>query len=101
MRELAQQAMEAMLEQRPVTIVHPANWQRETGWPLPIKREKPAADGTITQTYRPMVIFEFIHEKLSLEAAAKRARDRAAQDGDASTDDSGALADSAQLAAGD
>lgn len=99
MKELAQQALDCLLEQRPVVITHPAGWKRDNGFPLPIKKEKPSEDGTTTQTYRPVAIFEWIHERLSLEAAAQRAKDRAAEGG--TDEDAGALADSAQLAAGD
>ena len=82
MKELAQQAVDALLEQRPVVVTHPAGWARESGWPLPIKREKPGADGATTQTYRPLAILEYIHEKLAIEAAAQRAKERAAEGGE-------------------
>jgi len=80
MRELAQQAMEAMLTQQPVTLTHPAGWQRN-GFPLPIKREKANEDGSTTQTYRPLAIFEYIQEQLALAAAAERMKDRASEAG--------------------
>lgn len=80
MRELAQQAMEAMLAQQPVTLTHPSGWQRN-GFPLPIKREKANEDGSTTQTYRPLAIFEYIQEQLALAAAAERMKDRTNESG--------------------
>lgn len=71
---LAQQATAALLAQKPVTVTHPAGWERD-GFPLPIKRMQPSADGSVTQTYRPLVIFEYVHEKLSRPAKTEAAEE--------------------------
>ena len=74
---LASRAVHYLLTQQPMPVVHEAGWQRE-GFPLPIKRQEPDADGTTTQDYRPLAILEYVQEVLSGEMAAKLARDRKA-----------------------
>lgn len=64
---LARQAVEHLLAQQPMMVTHPPGWQRN-GYPLPMKRAKPAADGSVTQPYRPLAILEYVHEKLSKPA---------------------------------
>lgn len=67
---LAPLAFECMFKRQPVVIDHPAGWVRPTNWPLPIERNKvPAEDGSITQSYRPMVIFEFCEDVLKARQA--------------------------------
>ena len=61
---LARQALEALLNQQPVPITLPAGWQRPAGWPLPMERMKPSADGTTTQNYRAIAILEYVDEAL-------------------------------------
>lgn len=61
---LAHTATIALLRQEPVTITHPPGWERN-GFPLPIKREKPAEDGSVTQNYRPLAILDHVNELLS------------------------------------
>lgn len=74
---LAMQAAHYLLKQQPMPVTHAEGWKRE-GFPLPIKRMIPDADGTITQEYRPMAILEYVQEVLSGEIAARQARDRKA-----------------------
>jgi len=62
---LARQALQHLLDQRPMTIAHAANWQREPGFPLPIKRGTPDADGITHQSYRPLAILEYVHDSLA------------------------------------
>lgn len=77
--ELARQATEAMLEQKALTVHHAPGWKRD-GFPLPIKRMPPLADGSVVQDYRPMAILEYVQEVLSGELAARRAHDRKTKD---------------------
>lgn len=71
LRSLAEDALEKLFAQKNVTIKHLPDWKRD-GFPLPIKREKAAADGTVTQTYRPLAILEFVNEKLANEVTGAR-----------------------------
>ena len=59
---LAFQATDCLLNKHPVTVTHSAGWQRPANWPLPIKREAPSADGSVTQNYRPIAVLEWINE---------------------------------------
>jgi len=59
------QATECLLNKQPVTVTHPAGWERPANWPLPIKREAPSPDGRVTQNYRPLAILEFVAESLA------------------------------------
>ena len=68
---LAHEATEALLAQKPVTVKHPPNWQRD-GFPLPMVRQKPAVDGSVTQQYRPLAILEYVNDKLINEKAGER-----------------------------
>lgn len=61
---LLNEATTAMLMRMPVTCTHPAGWKRPTNWPLPIERQKPNADGSDTQPYRPLAILEWCEDKL-------------------------------------
>ncbi len=57
---LAPMAFDCLFKRQPVIITHPAGWQRPEGWPVPIERNKvPNADGSDTQPYRPIAIFEY------------------------------------------
>lgn len=71
LRSLAEDALEKLFAQKNVTIKHPPDWKRD-GFPLPIKREKAAADGTVTQNYRPLAILEYVNEKLANEVVRAR-----------------------------
>ena len=75
---LAFDAVSCLLAQIPVTVTHPAGWERDgfplplkrgekavDGFPLPLKRGEKAVDGSVTQNYRPLAILEYVHEKLS------------------------------------
>ena len=62
---LAQGALDALLLQVPISLTHATGDKRETGFPLPIKKQAPDADGYTTQDYRPMAILEYVHEVLS------------------------------------
>lgn len=59
--DLAYTAVQNMLEPKPVTITHAAGWERH-GFPLPIERKASAADGTVTQDYRPIAILSFVDD---------------------------------------
>lgn len=74
---LAQTALDALLTQSLVTLIHAADWERD-GFPLPHKRMKPDVDGTITQDYRPLALLEYVDEYLRGAIIGKGARDRAA-----------------------
>lgn len=76
-KELAKYATACMLIQEPVSIVHPAGWERD-GYPLPIKRMSTAEDGTVTQEYRPLAILEYVQEVLSGELAKRKRQDKKA-----------------------
>lgn len=80
---LANQAAYYLLKQLPMPVTHDAGWSRD-GFPLPIKRMEPNADGTVDQDYRPLAILEYVHEVLSGEIASRKARDRKAEKGDQS-----------------
>lgn len=77
--ELAQKAVNCMLAQVPITVMHPAGWQRD-GFPLPIKRVDPSPDGSTTQCYRPIAVLEWVDEKMA--AAAKTVSVKPADDVD-------------------
>ncbi len=62
---LLTEATTAMLMRMPVTCTHPAGWKRPENWPLPAVREHAAADGSVTQTYRPMAVLEWCEYKLA------------------------------------
>lgn len=76
LNELAKQATFCLLTQQSITVVHAADWKRE-GFPLPIKKMPADADGTTAQSYRPLAIFEYVHEVLSGEIAKRQANERA------------------------
>jgi len=56
MRDLAQQALQHLLAGTPMTITH----VRPAGFPLPIKRMPDNPDGTVTQSYRPIAVLEYV-----------------------------------------
>lgn len=65
LQSLAQQATAALLDHTPITIRHPAGWTRPNGWPVPIQRNRqPAADGSLTQNYRPIVVLEWVGQEV-------------------------------------
>ena len=61
---LARAAVDALLAQQPLTLRHEPGWVRPRGWPLPLLRRAPAADGSITQQYRPIAVLEYVDEQL-------------------------------------
>jgi len=72
---LMNEATTCMLMRQPVTCQHPAGWTRPENWPLPILREPAAADGTVTQTYRPLAVLEWCEYRLGEpERQARAAR---------------------------
>jgi len=73
---LATQALACLLAQKPVSVTHEAGWQRPVGWPLPMEKKKPSADGTTTQNYRAIAILEYVDETLRPKKVRK------ADDGD-------------------
>lgn len=75
LKELAAQATECLLLQKPVSITHEAGWKRD-GFPLPMKRMAAGEDGSVTQQYRPLAVLEYVHEVLSGELAARRTTKR-------------------------
>jgi hypothetical protein len=76
LRALAQDALDAMIDQRPLALTRHKDEPRN-GFPLPIERNKPAPDGLVTQQYRPLAILEYVSDLLSGAIASRRAkRDR-------------------------
>lgn len=75
LHELALNAVEALIEQKALTVRHWPGWIRD-GFPLPIKRMPPLADGSVVQEYRPLAVLEYVQDVLSGELAGRRARDR-------------------------
>ena len=69
---LAHAALEALLTQALVTLTHEPMWERK-GFPLPTKRMPANPDGTVTQTYRPLALLEYVDENLRDEAARLKA----------------------------
>ena len=65
-------AAQCMVERKPVTLTHAPGWQRPTNWPLPMVKGTPAADGSLTQNYRPLAILEYVD--YALGEAAKEAK---------------------------
>ena len=61
---LARAAVDALLAQQPLTLRHEPGWVRPRGWPLPLLRRAPVADGSITQQYRPLAVLEYVDEQL-------------------------------------
>lgn len=73
-QNLGRRAIEALLQQKPLTIAHEPGWLRD-GFPLPIKRNKtPNENGTIVQEYRPLAILEYVEDVLSGGLGARRQR---------------------------
>lgn len=77
---LTETALVCMLLQKPMTLILEPNYQRD-GLPLPMKRMSVNEDGTTTQSYRPMVILEYVQEVLSGEMARRRMRDKRVEQG--------------------
>lgn len=73
--DLAVDAVNAMLMRIPMTITHPEGWQRPENWPLPIEKVPLAADGTRTQTYRPMAIIEYVERTFASAEKAERVKE--------------------------
>ena len=72
-KELANRATHALLAQELLEVTHETSWERE-GFPLPVKRMPPCADGSITWVpicHRPIVILEYVQEYLSGEIKAR------------------------------
>lgn len=69
---LGQMALDCILSRDPVTITHPPGWERSPGFPLPIKRMPPSGDGSVTQTYRPIAILEYVDDVLQDEEIERR-----------------------------
>lgn len=73
--DLANRATIALLAQEYLSITHPIH-RKPDGFPLPVKKGKPAVDGTLTQEYRPIAVLEYVNDFLFSEAMAKRPKDR-------------------------
>ena len=73
--QLAQEAFDALLAQEYVTVTHAPDWERN-GYPLPVKRMKPDAAGTVVQEYRPLALLEYVNDCLSGTIRSKEARER-------------------------
>ena len=71
--DLANRATFALLGQDYLQITHPSNKKPE-GFPLPVKKNQPSGDGTLTQDYRPIAVLEYVHDVLSAEVVANRFR---------------------------
>ncbi len=86
-QNLGRRAIEALLQQKPLTIAHEPGWLRD-GFPLPIKRNKtPNENGTIVQDYRPLAVLEYVDDVLSGALKARQQQQRAAQKKKESSDD--------------
>lgn len=72
---LAHIATACLIEQQPVVYSRHKDDPRN-GFPLPIKRTQPDADGYITQQYRPLAILEYVNDTLSGELARRQAKER-------------------------
>lgn len=75
LQALAQQATDALLAQKPVTVRHEPGWKRD-GFPLPLKRKPPQHDGAVVQDYRPLAILEYVDKVLSGAVASRRMKNR-------------------------
>jgi len=62
---LAQQALAHLMAGTPVTITH----VRPVGFPLPVKRMPDNPDGTVTQSYRPIAVLEYIGDMVKAPPA--------------------------------
>ncbi len=60
LENLAVAACTCLVRREPITMTHAPGWQRPVNWPLPKTRAKPAADGSLTQDYRPLAILEYV-----------------------------------------
>lgn len=81
LKVLANNAVNALLEQKPLTVTRHVSEPRN-GFPLPIKKIKPDAHGNVTQQYRPIAILEYVHEVLSGEIASRLAKQRSESRGE-------------------
>ena len=73
--DLARGATEALLAQKPFTVVREAGAARE-GFPLPIKRMPAQPDGSVVQDYRPLAVLEYVQDYLSGELQGRLMRER-------------------------
>lgn len=89
LRDLATQALAALLERKPVVLRHDRFWTRPPGWPLPIDRthDKRDSNGVVTLPYRPLSILEYVQYRLDLEAKSAQMRERFERTGEHSEDD--------------
>lgn len=63
---LAYTATQAMLDRKPVKMVHAPGYERH-GFPLPIdvRRREDLPDGSHSQEYRPLGLLEFVDDCLA------------------------------------
>jgi len=78
---LANAATACLLAQTPITVTRHFTVERK-GFPLPMKRVQPDADGNITQDYRPIVVLEWIGDTLLREAKEKLRAEQGGPAGD-------------------
>lgn len=72
LENLAVGATTCMVCREPVACTHGPGWKRPPNWPLPIRKGTLAPDGTLTQTYRPIAILEYVDGALAALAALDR-----------------------------
>ena len=72
LKELAHRATDCLLAQSVIVITHPAGWKRPIGFPLPIKRMAPDADGSTTQSFRPIAVLEYVQEAANTKPAVAK-----------------------------
>jgi hypothetical protein len=65
-----------MLAGQHLVVRHPPGAAMR-GWPLPAVRKPAAADGSITQPYRPIAVLELVADRLSRQRGERRADDDA------------------------
>lgn len=68
---LAALATDCLVAQMPVTITRHITVERK-GFPLPMRRVQPDADGNVTQDYRPLAVLEWVDDTLVAAAKAER-----------------------------
>lgn len=68
---LAALATDCLVAQMPVTITRHVTVERN-GFPLPMRRVQPDADGNVIQDYRPLAVLEWVNDTLVAAAKADR-----------------------------
>ena len=86
LKTIATLAVEHLLQNTPVVLTLPPNWERPEFFPLPITRDKKSKGAGAKQSYRPMALLEYVSETIDGRIKGDKIRERLAA-GRANDDD--------------